>query len=66
MQKTSLITNRKSQTAADHAYWLTKTPQERLAAIEFLRQQYIKFKFRDVYPRFCRVFTIVNRKVSKK
>ena len=22
-------------------YWLTKTPQERLEAIEFLRQQYI-------------------------
>lgn len=24
-------------------YWLDKTPQERLEAIEFLRQQYIKF-----------------------
>jgi hypothetical protein len=23
-------------------YWLDKTPQERLAAIEFLRQQYIQ------------------------
>lgn len=25
-------------------YWLSKTPLERLAAMEFLRQQYIKFK----------------------
>lgn len=62
MQKKAIITNRKSQAAADHAYWQTKTPQERLAAIEFLRQQYIKFKFGDVPPRFCRVFTIINSK----
>ncbi len=62
MEKVASVTNRKSQAAADHTYWQTKTPQERLAAIEFLRQQYIKFKFGEVYPRFCRVFTIVNRK----
>ena len=47
--------------ASDRDYWLTKTPQERLAAIEFLRQQYIKFKYGDVPPRFCRVFTIAKR-----
>ena len=61
MQKTAIITNRKSQAAADHAYWQTKTPQERLAVIEFLRQQYIKFQFGEVELRFCSVFTIVNK-----
>lgn len=29
-------------------YWLTKTPQERLEAIEYLRQQYIKLQ--NTYP----------------
>lgn len=28
---------------SDLTYWLSKSPQERLAAIETLRKQYIKF-----------------------
>lgn len=28
----------------ESCYWLTKTPQERMEAIEFLRQQYIAFQ----------------------
>ncbi|MEY4927168.1 MAG: hypothetical protein RI894_1604 [Bacteroidota bacterium] len=64
MQKIATITTHKNQSVADFAYWQTKTPQERLAAIEFLRQQYIKFKFGDVPPRFCRVFTIKNKKAT--
>lgn len=50
---------------SDLEYWLSKTPQERLAAIELLRQQYIKFQFGNVPPRFCRVFTIINIKNKK-
>ena len=29
---------------SDLSYWLSKTPQERLAAIEILRQQYVQLK----------------------
>jgi hypothetical protein len=32
--------NRDSSIKEDLAYWLGKTPQERIAAIEFLRRQY--------------------------
>ncbi len=31
---------RHSSINEDLAYWLSKTPQERIAAIEFLRRQY--------------------------
>lgn len=31
---------RESSIREDLAYWLSKTPQERIAAIEFLREQY--------------------------
>ena len=44
----------------DFSYWQTKTPEERLAAIEFLRQQYIKYHF-DVPPRFQRVCRVIGK-----
>ena len=43
---------------SDLAYWLSKTPQERLAAIEILRQQYVQLK--HIQPRFQRVCRIVK------
>jgi hypothetical protein len=48
---------------SDLEYWLTKTPQERLDALEFLRQQYINFN-KDVQSRLQRVCTITNQKPS--
>jgi hypothetical protein len=48
---------------SDLDYWLTKTPQERLDALEFLRQQYINFN-KNVQPRLQRVCTITNQKPS--
>lgn len=48
---------------SDFEYWLTKTPQERLDALEFLRQQHINFN-KDVQPRLQRVCTITNQKPS--
>ena len=48
---------------SDLGYWLTKTPQERLDALEFLRQQYINFN-KNVQPRLQRVCTITNQKPS--
>jgi hypothetical protein len=44
----------------DFAYWSTKSPMERLAAIELLREQYMKFK-KDVQPRLQRVCRIINQ-----
>ncbi len=45
---------------SDFAYWATKPVSERLEAIEFLRQQYIKFK-KDVQPRLQRVCRVINQ-----
>jgi tryptophan 2,3-dioxygenase len=43
-------------------YWMSKPVSERLAAIEMLRQQYIKFKYKDVQPRLQRVCRIIKQK----
>ena len=39
----------------DLAYWLTQPPEARLAALEQIRQDFIRWKY-DVQPRFQRVF----------
>jgi len=39
---------------------MSKTPQERIDAIEFLRTHYIKYT--NAEPRLQRVCTIINRK----
>ncbi len=43
-------------------YWLSKPVNERLAAIEILRQQYIKFKYKNVQPGLQRVCRIIKQK----
>ncbi len=43
-------------------YWQSKSANERLAAIELLRPQYIKFKYKDVQPRLQRVCRIIKQK----
>lgn len=43
---------------SDFAFWQRKTPAERLAAVELLRDQYIKFITKDAesgLPRVCRI-----------
>ncbi len=45
---------------SDLRYWLSRTPAERIAAVETLRQQYIAQHF-DAEPQFqrvCRVTTL--------
>lgn len=61
MQKVSSIRSLKEKNN-DFLYWQTKPETERLAAIEILRQQYFKFKYTDVQPRFQRVCTVVKQK----
>ncbi|MEO8231741.1 MAG: hypothetical protein ABI638_05640 [Ignavibacteriota bacterium] len=48
---------------SDLEYWLTKTPQERLDALEFLRQQYISFNknVQSKLQKVVRVTTLKNK-----
>ena len=60
MDKVLKITSLKDP-QSDFLFWAAKTEQERLFAIEFLRQQYINFK-KDVQPRLQRVCRVINQK----
>ena len=48
------------QQKSDFAYWQTQSYQARLAALEQVRQEYHRWKYR-VQPGFQRVYTIVKR-----
>lgn len=55
----------KRQDESDLQYWLSRTPEERLEAVEYLRQQYIEFlksKNIDVPEGLQRVYKITPRK----
>ena len=41
----------------DLEFWLTQTPQQRLIALQVLRERYIKFFLNGVRPGFQRVYT---------
>lgn len=58
MDKAVKIINLKTR-QSDFSYWKTKTPQERLDAIEMLRLQYMKFN-KNVQPRLQRVCKIIK------
>ena len=45
---------------SDRAYWMTKTPQERLAAVAILREQYARLK--GIQPGLQRVYQIIELK----
>ena len=45
----------------DLEFWLTKTPQERLSALESLRDLYIKLTNNGIKPRLQRVYTVAKR-----
>ncbi len=59
MEKVLRITSLKEKNS-DFAYWSTKSFQERLEAIEILRQQYFSLK-KDVQPRLQRVCRVINQ-----
>ncbi len=59
MEKVVTIRSLKDK-KTDFAYWQSRPETERLAAIETLRQQYIKFKYGNVQPRFQRVCQIIK------
>ena len=59
MEKVLKIVSLKDK-SNDFEYWSSKSPIERLNALELLRNQYIKFK-KDVQPGLQIVCTIINR-----
>ena len=59
MEKVVAIRSLKDK-KTDFAYWQSKPEAERLAAIEILRQQYFKYKYGNVQPRFQRVYHIIK------
>ncbi len=46
---------------SDLAFWLTQTPQQRLAALEALRDLTIKLTFNGIKPGFQRVYKAFKR-----
>ncbi len=46
---------------SDFAYWQTKSPQERLAAIKLLRNQYIRFIKKDAEPGLQSVCRVIKQ-----
>jgi hypothetical protein len=62
MEKVLKITSVKDK-QSDYAYWKTKSFQERLTAIEFLRQQFISHQ-NDSKPGLQRICKVTNRKQS--
>ena len=62
MEKVLKITT-VNEKQSDYTYWKTKSPQERLAAIEFLRQQFVDHQ-NDFKPGLQRLCKVTNRKQS--
>jgi len=58
MEKTVKIINKNNDTV-DAKYWATKSAQERIAALEFLRNQMLTKN--GIRQRLQRVFKIVER-----
>ena len=51
-----------ARTDDDAAFWRAKTPEERVAAVEFLRRQCLYATGKTGMPRLARVITIVDRR----
>ncbi|OGU14897.1 MAG: hypothetical protein A2X61_12005 [Ignavibacteria bacterium GWB2_35_12] len=63
MEKVVKIVNKKDDTN-DLDYWLSRPLEERLRAVEILRQQYIALLPEDE-RRFHRVYKVVKREKTK-
>jgi hypothetical protein len=45
---------------SEYSFWQTKSPEDRITALEQIRKQYNNWKY-DARPRFQRVYRIVKR-----
>lgn len=59
MQKIVKKLNLKDETN-DLEFWLTKSYQERLAALEVLREHYVKYFLNGHRPGFQRVYRVIK------
>ncbi len=59
MEKGVQIINMKDD-KGDREYWMSRTPAERIDAIEILREQYMRFKG-DVQQGLQRIYRIVEQ-----
>lgn len=62
IRKVTCVTTNKGQ-VSDYHYWITRSFQERLDAIELLRQAYLSMKL-DVPQRLQRVYRVTQQKPS--
>ncbi|MEW6707943.1 MAG: hypothetical protein AB1430_24115 [Pseudomonadota bacterium] len=58
-----IVRTRRGAPSQDLRYWLSKTPAERLAALEFLRQQHMA-DLPDAEQRLQRVCRVAQRRRS--
>ena len=61
MVETIIVKKIKETSRDDARYWYDKTPQERLDALEQIRQEYHQWKYQDAQPRFQRVYRVIKR-----
>lgn len=57
-----LVDRHTDQRAEDLAYWLLKTPEERIEAVEFLRRQCLYATGETHEPRMTKVLKLVPRR----
>ena len=60
LDKTAVQIFKTDEAPTDFAYWQTRSFEERLAALESIRKDYIKWAY-DVQPGFQRVYRIVKQ-----
>jgi hypothetical protein len=60
MDKTAFKIVKLDEVRSDFAYWQTRPYEERLAALESIRNDYLKWAY-DIQPGFQRVYRIVKQ-----
>ena len=59
VMKKTLVIKKSHEDSGDAAYWVTKSPQQRLAALEEIRKEYIQWKF-GAQSRLQRVYRVIK------
>jgi hypothetical protein len=60
LEKTAVQIFKTDEAPTDFAYWQTCSFEERLAALESIRNDYIKWAY-DIQPGFQRVYRIIKQ-----
>ncbi len=60
LDKTAIQIFKTHEAPTDFAYWQTQSFEERLTALESIRNDYIKWAY-DIQPGFQRVYRIVKQ-----